>query len=219
MILPQYIGLIFATGLVGIISGMVWLIPNGLMGGVLGICLSGGTIWLGIKQRQQSGEPSLKQVLIAGFVSGLLAGILMALVSHALAGSKRGDFGPPILPFWAPLFMGTVYGIAIHWSYHQRRGSSHPLRSVFFYACSTCFLLKTAGTIVYLYITENTHQELRQICVGATMLSLLGAVPFAFFWTLFTFLLDPTNSTNPPQNCNQGWTRNQSASKDTDQQQ
>lgn len=201
MILPQYIGLLFVTGLVGIFSGVMWLIPNGLMGGALGMCLSGGTIWLGIKQRQQSGELSLKQVLGAGFVSGLLAGILMALVSHALAGSSRGEFGPPILPFWAPLVMGTLYGIAIHWSYFQRRGASHPLRSVLFHACGICFLLKTGATIIYLCITEKFHQELGQVCFGAMILSLLGAVPFAFFWTLFTLLLDPSNL-NPNQNCN-----------------
>ncbi len=187
----KYLIMMLVTGFTGVISGFMWLIPNGIMGGILGICLSAGTAWLGLKQHNQGGELSLRQVLGAGFVSGLSAGILMAWVGHSLAGVSSGDFGPPNLPFWAPLIMGILYGIAIHWSYYQRRFSIHPLRQTMFYACGICFLLKTAGTFIYLCITEKSHGETSGMLIGSVMLSLLGAVPFAFMWVIVASVLDP----------------------------
>ena len=54
----RYIGLFLLTGLGGIVSSLLWLIPNGLMAGALGMSLSAGTLWLGIKQAREGVAPS-----------------------------------------------------------------------------------------------------------------------------------------------------------------
>ena len=53
----RYIGLFLLTGLGGIASGFLWLVPNGLMGGALGMSLSAGTLWLGLKQAREGAAP------------------------------------------------------------------------------------------------------------------------------------------------------------------
>ena len=54
----RYIGLFLLTGLGGIVSGLLWLVPNGLMAGALGMSLSAGTLWLGLKQAREGVAPS-----------------------------------------------------------------------------------------------------------------------------------------------------------------
>lgn len=123
----RYIKMLVVGTTAGILSGLIWLIPNGLMGGVLGMSLAAGAIWLGRLQQKQGAEPTRRQIIEAGLVSGLLGGVLMAAVSQACAGMKRYDFGPPVLPFWAPLVMGLLYGLVVQWGYSVRRSSPHPL--------------------------------------------------------------------------------------------
>ena len=78
----RYLFLLLLTGAAGVLSGLFWLIPNGLMSGVLGACLSLGTIWLGRAQTRQKGQLTIRQVLIAGAGAGLLAGVLMTVIYY-----------------------------------------------------------------------------------------------------------------------------------------
>jgi hypothetical protein len=110
MMTVRYIFMLWMGTAAGVLSGFVWLVPNGLMGGALGMSLAAGAIWLGNRQKKQGAELSRGQILGAGLVSGLLAGVLMAAISQACAGMKRGEFGPPLVPFWFPLVMGILYG-------------------------------------------------------------------------------------------------------------
>ena len=106
----RYIKMLWFGAAAGVLSGCLWPVPNGLMGAVLGTSLAAGAIWLGNRQKKQGAELSRGQILGAGLVSGLLAGVLMAAISQACAGMKRGEFGPPLVPFWFPLVMGILYG-------------------------------------------------------------------------------------------------------------
>lgn len=185
----RYAALLLLTGAAGLLSGLLWLMPNGLMAAALGMSLSVGTIYLGIKQAAQKGELTVKQALVGGFGSGLLGGILMAVISELCVGVKRHEFGPPILPFWVPLVAGPAYGIVIHWSYYRRRFLNGSLSRTLARTCGLCFLLKALPTFVYIAATEKG--DIPGPLLGSTMLSLLGAVPFAFFWVLITSRLDP----------------------------
>ncbi len=186
----RYIGLFLLTGLGGIASGFLWLVPNGLMGGALGMSLSAGTLWLGLKQAREGVRPSGRYVLAAGTVVGLLGGMLMAVISFLYAGIKRHEFGPPILPVWVPLVMGVLYGILLLWCYHRRLDAGNPLGSTLFKACSGCFVLKAVGTFLYLGVGKGLA-DLGSLAFPSVLISLLGAVPFALFWVLATAWLDP----------------------------
>jgi hypothetical protein len=177
----------------------MWLIPNGLMGGALGMSLAAGAIWLGRREQQQGAAPTLRQILQAGLVSGLLGGILMAAISQACAGRRRGEddimFGPPDLPFWAPLVMGILYGLVIQWGYSVRRSSRHPLASAFASTCLWCFVLKWLAAFFYIMVFQQGSPP-AGILLGSAALSLVGAVPFALLWVLAMAWTDPAWS--PP---------------------
>jgi hypothetical protein len=187
MMTVRYIFMLWMGTAAGVLSGFVWLVPNGLMGGALGMSLAAGAIWLGNRQKKQGAELSRGQILGAGLVSGLLAGVLMAAISQACAGMKRGEFGPPLVPFWFPLVMGILYGPVVQWGYSTRRSSSHPLRTALLMTCVGCFVLKTLATYLYSAVFE----EFRADIFGSGMLSLLGAVPFALLWVLYMSWSDP----------------------------
>jgi hypothetical protein len=187
----RYICLILLTGAAGALSALFWLIPNGLMAAALAMSLSAGTIHLAIKQRAQNGKLAVKDALITGLGSGLLGGVLMAVISQVYAGLNRHEFGPPLLPFWAPLVMGVLYGVSIHWNYYQRRFLPHPLGQTVIRTCGLCFLFKAALTFLYLAIVEPVRGELWGMLFGSCVMSLLGAVPFAFLWVTITAALDP----------------------------
>jgi hypothetical protein len=187
----RYIGLFLLTGVGGIVSGLLWLVPNGLMGGALGMSLSLGTLWLGLKQAREDAAPSDRYALVTGAAAGLLGGILMAAISALCSGIRRHEFGPPVLPLWAPLVMGVLYGIVLLWCYHRRLTAQHSLRNTLLKACGLCFLLKALATFVYLGLIEHHPSELLSLVTGSMLLSLLGAVPFAFLWILVTAWLDP----------------------------
>jgi hypothetical protein len=187
----RYIGLFLLTGVGGIASGCFWLVPNGLMAGALGMSLSAGTLWLGLKQARAGVAPSDRYALVTGAAAGLLGGVLMAVISALCAGIRRYDFAPPILPVWAPLIMGVLYGLVLLWSYHKRLTARHPLRSTLGKACGLCFLLKAVAAFAYLGLVQRDDSELLSIAMGSVMVSLLGAVPFALFWVLATAWLDP----------------------------
>jgi len=186
----QYIFMLLMGMAAGVLSGFLWLVPNGLMGGVLGMSLAAGAIWLGNRQKKQGAELSRGQILQAGLVSGLLGGVLMAAISQACAGMKRHDFGPPVLPFWFPLVMGILYGLVVQWGYSVRRSSSHPLWSALIWTCLGCFVLKTLATFFYSAVFENRSAP-TDLLGSAMILSLLGAVPFALLWVLGMAWSDP----------------------------
>ena len=192
----RYLSLFIFTGCAGMLSSLLWPMPNGVMAAALGMSLSLATVWLGSKERGGDGSLSLKQALIAGAVAGLLGGLFMAELSELLypvkstPGPGHLDFGPTKLPFWAPIILGTLYGLVLHRSYYLRRFSKAPLSGTLWSACLGCFLLKAAATLVFLVFTESAS-EIPGILIGSVMLSLLGAVPFALLWTLATALLDP----------------------------
>ena len=195
----RYIRMLLLGAAAGVLSGLFWLIPNGLMGGALGMSLATGAIWLGNREQKQGAEPTRRQIIQAGLISGLLGGVLMAAISQACAGRIRGVdeemFGPPVLPIWAPLVMGILYGLVVHWGYSDRRSSSHPLRSSLASTCLGCFFLKMFATFFYILVFQNGSRP-SGLLLGSAMISLLGAVPFALLWVLTMAWSDPAWS--PP---------------------
>lgn len=187
----RYIGLFLLTGLGGIVSGFMWLVPNGLMGGALGMSLSAGTLWLGLKQARTGLAPSERYALVTGAGAGLLGGVCMAAISVLCSGRKRYDFAPPILPVWAPLIMGVLYGVVLLWCYHGRQTARRPLWHTLLKACGLCFLLKAVAAFGYVGLTEQSTSDLMSLALPSILISLLGAVPFALFWVLATAWLDP----------------------------
>lgn len=191
----RYIGLFLLTGVGGIVSGFLWLVPNGLMGGALGMSLSAGTLWLGLKQVREGAALSDRYALVTGAAAGLLGGVCMAAISVLCAGVKRGEFGPPVLPVWAPLVMGVLYGVVLLWCYHRRLTARRPLWATLGKACGLCFLLKVMATFIYEglieRITERVTSNPIDLATRSLLMSLLGAVPFALFWVLATAWLDP----------------------------
>lgn len=198
----RYAGLMLLTGLGGIVSGFLWLIPNGLMAGALGASLSAGTAWLGMKQLRDGSAPGRASALATGAVAGLLGGVLMAVISAACASIKRHEFSPPILPTWVPVAMGLLYGLVLLGCYYGRLGSKHPLGETLLRASGLCFILKAVATFVFIITTEWTDQNMRGVgdlaalALSSCIISLLGAVPFALFWVLANRWLDP--AWNPP---------------------
>ncbi len=190
----RYIFMLLTGTAAGVLSGFMLLVPNGLMGGALGMSLAAGAIWLGNRRQKQGAELTRGQILGAGFVSGLLGGVLMAAISQACAGMKRGEFGPPVLPFWFPLVMGILYGLVVQWGYSLRRSSSHPLRKALIWTCLGCFVLKTLATFFYWAVFDNGFHPTD--IFDSAMLSLLGAVPFALLWFVGMAWSDPAWS--PP---------------------
>jgi len=187
----RYAGLLAVTGLAGVVSGALWLVPNGLMAGALGMSLSAGTLWLGLKEARQDTPLSDRYALGTGAAAGLVGGLLMAAISALCAGMRRLDFGPPALPLWAPVVMGVLYGVVLVWCYHRRLAAEHPLRETLVKACGLCFLLKAAATFIYLVITGGRRPDLLSLAGASVALSLLGAVPFALLWVWATAWLDP----------------------------
>jgi hypothetical protein len=49
----RYIIMLLLGAVAGILSGFFWLIPNGLMGGALGMSLAAGAIWLGRRRQNR----------------------------------------------------------------------------------------------------------------------------------------------------------------------
>jgi hypothetical protein len=186
--------MILVGALAGLLSGFVWMVPNGLMGGALGMSLAAGAIWLGRREQKQGAKPARRQIILAGLVSGLIGGLLMAAISQAFAGRIRGEdeemFGPPVLPFWAPLVMGILYGLVIQWGYFVRRYSSNPLGYALLSTCLGCFLLKMFATFFYVVVTAN-GSGWDGILAGSMMYSLVSAAPFALLWVLGMALADP----------------------------
>ena len=193
----RYIGLFLLTGLGGIVSGFMWLVPNGLMGGALGMSLSAATLWLGLKQAREGVAPSDRYAVVTGAAAGLLGGVCMAAISVLCGGIKRYEFGPPALPVWAPLIMGVLYGVVLLWCYHRRLTARHPFWSTLGKACGLCFLLKVIATFIYEGLAEQGTSDLMSLATESMLLSLLGAVPFALFWVLATAWFDPAWS--PPK--------------------
>jgi len=198
----RYLLLVLATGLAGVLSSFMWLRPNAIMAALLGMSLSLGTIRLGQMQTAAGGHLSWRQVLWTGLWSGLLAGVAMALASEAFypvkidRGGHEVDFGPPQLPFWAPLIMGVLYGLVLHRSYYLRRFYRRPLAAALVSACLGCFLLKALGTAVYIVAIERDLElsDTPGIVIGAVLMAFFGAVPFAWLWIQITARLDPAFS-------------------------
>ncbi len=186
----RYIKMLILGALAGVVSGLIWLVPNGLMGGALGMSLAAGAIWLGIRRQKQNAELTRSQILGAGLVSGLLGGVLMAAISQACAGRKEYELGPPVLPFWAPLVMGILYGLVVQWGYSARRSSSHSRWKALLSTCLGCFVLKTLAAFFYIVVFQDGRNP-GGILLGSAMLSLAGAVPFALLWVLAMVWSDP----------------------------
>ena len=193
----DYICLFLLTGLGGVASGFLWLVPSGLMGGALGMSLSAGTLWLGLKQAREGAAPSERYALATGAGAGLLGGVGMAAIAVLCRGRRQYDFGPPVLPVWAPLVMGVLYGMVLLWSYHGRLTARRPLWSTLGKACGLCFVLKTVAAFGYVGLTQRDGSDLLGVTMWSVMVSLLGAVPFALLWVLATAWLDPAWRSRP----------------------
>ncbi len=193
----KYVGMFLVTALAGIASGLLWLIPNGLMGGALGMSLAGGAIWLGRRQQKQDGKLTRGEIVATGVVCGFLGGVLMAIISQACAGiratGEAAMFGPPQLPLWAPVVMGVLYGVVVQWTYATRLSSQHPLTAAMFWTCLGCFALKTVTAPVYYlgYLGPQDKIDAGSTLAVSAMLAALGAVPFALLWVLAMRWTDP----------------------------
>lgn len=191
----RYFFLLLLTGAAGVLSSLLWLIPNGLMGGVLGACLSLGTIWLGRVQTRQKGQLTIRQVLVAGAGAGLLAGVLMTVIYCWALDYDGGMFGPPQQPLWLPLVMGVLYGIGMHWGYYRRRFSQRPVQDSLIRLGMICFLIRAVGVVVGLFFSgEIPWDSLEVVKISllfSLLTSLLGALPFALLWTGVTIWFDP----------------------------
>lgn len=189
MRIAQYAALLILTGAAGFASSLLWPVPNGLMAAALGASLSAGTIWLGARQARQGGRLATSEALAGGLGAGLLGGALMAAISVACADFRRHEFGPPTLPFWAPLVLGVAYGVVIHWSYHRRRLTPGALWPTLVRTCTVCVALKAAATLLFLVLHD--HRNPGDMVMGSVLFALFGALPFAFLWVLGTRWLDP----------------------------
>ena len=187
----RYLGLFLLTGVAGVASGFLWLVPNGLMAGALGLSLSVGTLWLGIKTTRAGQPASNRDALTIGAASGLLGGLLMAVISALCGGLKRYDFGPPVLPAWMPVVMGLLYGVVLHGCYHGLRTARRTVRQTLVQAGLACFVLKAVAVALYMILHYGGRSDLRDVILTAAVLSLLGAVPFALLWLGITAWLDP----------------------------
>ncbi len=187
----RYLFLLLLTGAAGVLSGLFWLIPNGLMSGVLGACLSLGTIWLGRAQTRQKGQLTIRQVLIAGAGAGLLAGVLMTVIYYWAPDYDGEAFVLLEQPLGLPLVMGVLYGIGMHWGYYQRRFSQRPVLASLGRLGVICFLIRAIGVIVGLSFSGEVSRDLLELVTIALLTSLLGAVPFALLWTGVTIGIDP----------------------------
>lgn len=187
----RYLFLLLSTGAAGVLSSLFSLIPNGLMSGVLGACLSLGTIWLGRVQTRQKGQLTIRQVLIAGAGAGLLAGVLMTVIYCWALDYGWGELGSLPQPLWLPLVMGVLYGIGMHWGYYRRRFSQWPVRDSLNRLGRICFLIRAIGVIVGLSFSGEVSWDLLELVTIALLTSLLGAVPFALLWTGVTIGIDP----------------------------
>lgn len=188
----RYLFLLLLTGAAGVLSGLFWLIPNGLMSGVLGACLSLGTIWLGRAQTRQEGQLTIRQVLIAGAGAGLLAGVLMTVIYYWAPDYDGEAFVLLEQPLGLPLVMGVLYGIGMHWGYYQRRFSQRPVLASLGRLGVICFLIRAVGVVVGLsFLGEVSWDSLGLVMMMSLLFSLLGAVPFALLWTGITIWFDP----------------------------
>ncbi len=109
-------------------------------------------------------------------------------------------FGPPVLPFWAPLVMGVLYGVVVLRGYAARLSSPRPLGAAIVSTCLGCFVLKALATSFYMLAVER-NPEPGSLLVGSVIMSLLGAVPFAFLWVLAMAWSDPDWSSPAAQKC------------------
>jgi hypothetical protein len=183
-----------ATGACGL-SGIIWLMPNGAMGGALGGCLALGAIRLSNQELRQKSPARFSQILFTGFIFGLIGGILMAAISasyyqiHGLPDYHGDKFGPPVIPFWIILVNGIFYGPAILWGYSTRSDSSRPLRRALLSTCGICFALKTISVVVVNPLHFKAVSD-------AAEYALLSAVPFALAWVVAMECTDPAWAKN-----------------------
>ncbi len=199
----RHLVMLLTTAMAGVLSGILWLVPNGLMGGALGMSLAAGAIWLGQRQSAQNGRLTADQVWQAGLASGLVAGVLMAAISEAcrrasiVPAGEAAMFGPPRLPFWMPLIMGILYGPIVHWCYTMRFSARRPFWEVHISTCLACLLVKTVAGAAYNYFDSQIDRPAGEILLDSAMLSVLGAVPFAAFWVIVMRITDPAWSLRP----------------------
>jgi hypothetical protein len=99
---------------------------------------------------------------------------------------------PPPLECWYLIAAPVLYGMALHWSYHQRHKSNKPLRSVLWRAG-----LLTAVIRLGLEAARSSQMpgrmpsELLLALLPMTLFFLVFISPFPILWVLLTSAFDP----------------------------
>lgn len=174
----QGLTLLIATAIAGGLSGIMFLIPNGIFGATLALCLSGGTLWLGVIQHRRQRVASMPAVLLTGLATGAIAGGVCVLLQRYLRAPTLGELGSFAMPAWTVFVNAILYGIALHVAYHLRITSRVPRR-------------RFIGFAVFLCLTARIVVGAVELELAVLFLALFGAVPFTLLWAATTSVLDP----------------------------
>lgn len=176
---------LFFSALAGALSGFAWMVPNGIMGMVLAVWLSLGTIWLNRGQLHTGTPPAWGRVLLTGLAVGLLGG-LMALAVQELTpvrvvppNSEFKVFLPQVRPSWAVIVGGVLYGLILHGAYRSRMTSEWPLARVLL------FSILGAGIARSFLGPGNPYGA------DGWTVAIFGAIPFTILWCIVNRVFDP----------------------------
>lgn len=201
----RYVALLILTPICGIISGMFWLFPNGLMAGAMAFCYSVGTLWLAERERKNPGSVGWAEALVAGLISGVLAVLPVGFLEGLRpppAGGELDFLRPPALATWYCISAPILFGLVMHLSYHLRKGARYPRTKVLF----TAFLLAGVVRLSLGLINEWTlgrsvsFHAPGQMIVSGFLFALVMVMPFPLLWVLVTSWFDPAWKVGPLQN-------------------
>ena len=188
------------TTVVGLLSGIMWVVPNGLMAAAMACCFSFGTIWLAEKERRRPGSVGMADAILVGAASGMIAAFPVMLLEMLRLPPTKMDhlrlFKPPSLEIWYLIAAPILYGIAIHWTYQLRKGSMLRGTRAFVAAC-----LSTGALRLIFEVLKGTDgafhgMQLRhfvQVLIASGFMFLFTMVPFAGGWVYVSVKADPSN--------------------------
>jgi hypothetical protein len=201
----RYALLLVATTAGGILSSFLWLVPNGLMAGTMAFCFSLGTIWLAEKERRKPEIVKLPDALAAGAVSGMSAifpVLFLETFRRPLTFSESDFLRAPDLEVWYLLAAPLLMGIALHWSYYERKGAKRPLIKPLLLACASVSIIRlvlflSAGGWRFFSPSPGIDEFIR-ILIAAILFAGFGPALFAALWVLITLRLDPAREPGRP---------------------
>src|SRR5512133_215241 len=145
MPIAQYLLLLVLTTIAGGLSAFMWWMPNAFMAAAMAFCYSLGTIWLAEKERRHPGSVHLAEALVAGVISGMLASIpvlLLEILRPPRVNWMRDYMASPELHPWYLISGSILFGIALHLSYHRRKGAAKPFKKALWMAFALCAAVK-----------------------------------------------------------------------------